>query len=85
MPYQYRDTIGNLGPGHLFQARCITCNRFFEVPIEGLIAKLGADCQVIDAMKRVTCAKCGKRASVNRGYGPLGNRHQPRELKGNEE
>lgn len=63
------DTLGNLGAGNRIHARCPRCDGYFDVPIPALIERLGEKCPTIEAMKRVNCGQCGKRAETWRGYG----------------
>jgi len=65
---QYRDVLSDLHPRHQFHAHCHPCGRFFEVPVTALIERLGPDTPTTVAMQKITCAQCGGRASVNRGY-----------------
>ena len=63
------DTLGNLSAGHRIHARCLRCDRYFDVPVSALIERLGANCQTIEAMRRVNYGQCGTRAETWRSYG----------------
>ena len=65
------DTLGNLSASHRIHARCPTCDRYFDVDIKVLIERLGPNRETIEAMKRVTCGHCGRRAETWRGHGGM--------------
>ena len=65
------DTLGNLSPQHCIHGRYPNCDRSFQVDIQVLIAHLGPNCETIEAMRRVTCSECGRRAETWRRYGGM--------------
>jgi hypothetical protein len=73
-------TIASLaGYGHCFVGACANGHpaRIFRVDMERLIARLGPDALVRDAMQKISCAACGAKVEVTIGSAWPATPHDP--------
>ncbi len=54
-------TLADIAESFLLYAVCVDCDRMEDVPLDALIAELGAHTRVLSVRDRLRCRGCGTR------------------------